>query len=134
MTSFRDIINSPKEQEAEKQLYVEFKNSTNNQVYDYVFRKIILSLKRGISIATSPNDFFSFNSRELMLPYLKSTLNSMFDSVSAAGTDTYEFNMLEIGSGSGEPIDWFFAKEFSHRKELQKIDYKVNIIEPNSRF
>ncbi|CAI2176469.1 1490_t:CDS:2 [Funneliformis geosporum] len=132
MTSYKDIVNSSKEQEAEKQLFVKLKNSKNNQVYDYVFRKIILSLKPGISIATSPNDFFSFNSRELMTPYLKSTLNSLFDSVSTIGG--YEFNILEIGSGSGEPIEWFFAKEFSSRKERQKIDYTVNIIEPNLQF
>jgi hypothetical protein len=40
-----------------------------------------------------------------------------------------EFQLLDVGGGSGSPLNWVFAKELS--KNVGKKENIINIIEPN---
>ncbi|CAG8499175.1 5535_t:CDS:2 [Cetraspora pellucida] len=117
---------SQDELDAEASIRTEFQNLTNNQVFEHVFRYRIMALKRGVTILRSASDVLGNDSRELMIPSLHETLTS---AINTSVTD--EFHMLDVGAGSGEAIDWFFAKKFEENVSLRKQNPIIHVIEPN---
>ncbi|CAG8637963.1 15220_t:CDS:2, partial [Racocetra fulgida] len=118
---------SQDELDAEARIRAEFQCLTNNQVFEHVFRYRIMALKRGVTVLRSASDVLGNDSRELMIPSLQETLNSVINNTSATG----EFHMLDVGAGSGEAIDWFFAKKFEENVSIGKNKHIIHIIEPN---
>ncbi|CAG8620958.1 7571_t:CDS:2, partial [Cetraspora pellucida] len=117
---------SQDELDAEASIRTEFQNLTNNQVFENVFRYRIMALKRGVTVLRSASDVLGNDSRELMIPSLHETLTS---AINTSVTD--EFHMLDVGAGSGEAIDWFFAKKFEENVSLRKQNHIIHVIEPN---
>uniref|UniRef100_U9U219 Protein kinase domain-containing protein n=1 Tax=Rhizophagus irregularis (strain DAOM 181602 / DAOM 197198 / MUCL 43194) TaxID=747089 RepID=U9U219_RHIID len=121
--SISELANSKNEIEAEEQVLKEFTNINNNQAYDHVFRLRVLALNDGVTEVTSPNDYFGVDNRAGMYPTLKKALDdSILDS-------SKEFQLLDVGGGSGSPLDWIFSKELS--KNVGKRENLINVIEPN---
>ncbi|PKY38265.1 hypothetical protein RhiirA4_537137 [Rhizophagus irregularis] len=121
--SISELANSKNEIEAEEQVLKEFTNINNNQAYDHVFRLRVLALNDGVIEVTSPNDYFGVDNRAGMYPTLKKALDdSILDS-------SKEFQLLDVGGGSGSPLDWIFSKELS--KNVGKRENLINVIEPN---
>ncbi|CAG8577567.1 5066_t:CDS:2, partial [Scutellospora calospora] len=119
---------SQEELDAEARIRTEFFNLTNNQVFEHVFRHRMMAFKRGVTVLQSASDILGNDSRELMIPSLHETLHSIINNASA----TDEFHMLDVGSGSGEAIDWFFAKKLKEIVNIGKQTKNViHIIEPN---
>ncbi|CAG8697536.1 36889_t:CDS:2 [Racocetra persica] len=119
---------SQDELDAEARIRAEFQSLTNNQVFEHVLRYRIMALKRGVTVLRTASDVLGNDSRELMIPSLQETLNSVINNTSATG----EFHMLDVGAGSGEAIDWCFAKKFEENVGIGKNKHIIHIIEPNS--
>ncbi|KAF0555603.1 methyltransferase domain-containing protein [Gigaspora margarita] len=115
---------SQEELDAEARVRIEFQNLTNNQAYEHVLRYRVMALKHGVTILQSVSDIFGTDSRELLIPSLNETLHSVMNNTSA----TDEFHMLDVGAGSGETIDWFFAKKLE--ENIGKKKNIIHIIEP----
>ncbi|GES93967.1 methyltransferase domain-containing protein [Rhizophagus clarus] len=121
--SISELANSKIEIEAEEQVLKEFTNISNNQAYDLVFHRRVLALNDGITEVTSPNDYFGVDNRAGMYPTLQKALN---DSILESSK---VFQMLDVGGGSGSPLDWIFSKELL--KNVGKRENIINVIEPN---
>ncbi|CAG8455934.1 268_t:CDS:2 [Diversispora eburnea] len=114
---------SQEERDAETSVRVEFQNLNNNEVYEHVFRNRMLALKRGVITPRSPSDFLGVDSRELVYPSLCETFRSTVNN-----STSNEFHILDVGAGSGEAIDWFFADELNNSSNRKNF---IHIIEPN---
>ncbi|CAG8591029.1 10572_t:CDS:1 [Acaulospora colombiana] len=123
---------------AENRIIEEFRNLNNSQVFEHVFRHRMMALRRGVTTPQSPSDLLGVDSRELMCPSLRETLHSVINH-SSASKGISEFHLLDVGAGSGEAIDWFFAKELKRVNDIEGSDAKerklfIHVIEPNSTF
>ena len=118
---------SQEELDAEQKVLAEFSNLTNSQIYERIFTHRIFLSGRNVTNINSPSDILGTDSCELMLPTLQKTIQSVLSNTS----DSQEFHLLDIEAGSGEVIDWFFAKELEKNVELNRQNI-IHIIEPNS--
>ncbi|RHZ70866.1 hypothetical protein Glove_265g27 [Diversispora epigaea] len=114
---------SQEEHDAEISVRKEFQNLNNNEVYEHVFRNRMLALKRGAITPRSPSDFLGVDSRELIYPSLHETFRLIINN-----STSNEFHILDVGAGSGEAIDWFFANELNDSSNRKNF---IHIIEPN---
>ncbi|CAG8715522.1 27730_t:CDS:2 [Dentiscutata erythropus] len=87
-----------------------------------------MALKRGVTILQSASDILGTDNRELTIPSLHETLQSVINNNTST---TDEFHMLDVGAGSGETIDWFFAKKLEENISMGKKKNIIHIIEPN---
>ncbi|RIB27755.1 hypothetical protein C2G38_1694687 [Gigaspora rosea] len=118
---------SQDELDAEARVRTEFQNLTNNQAYEHILRYRLMTLKRGITTLHSASDFLGTDNRELLIPSLNETLDSVINNISTTG----EFHMLDVGAGSGETIDWFFAKKLEENITMKERKNIIHIIEPS---
>ncbi|CAG8703063.1 7816_t:CDS:2, partial [Acaulospora morrowiae] len=126
------------ELDAEIRIIDEFRDLNNSQVFEHVFGRRMMALRRGVTVPRSPSDFLGVDSRELMYPSLRETLHSVIND-NAVSKDINELHLLDVGAGSGEAIDWFFAKELEGWACAKEEDTKnrkifIHAIEPNPTF
>jgi len=112
---------------AEQNVLAEFANLTNSQVYEHIFRRRMMLPKRNITKLHSASDVLGTDSCELIFP----TLHEALQTELIQTMDSSEFHLLDIGAGSGEIIDWCFAKELEKNIQVNRQNI-IHIIEPNS--
>jgi hypothetical protein len=120
---------SPEEQEAERKVLNEFANLTNSQIYEHIFIHRMMLRKQHVTHIHCPSDILGTDSCELTLPSLHRTIQTVLSNTS----DSPEFHLLDIGAGSGEIIDWCFAKELEKNVQINRQNI-IHIIEPNSNL
>jgi len=120
---------SPEEQDDERKVLNEFSNLTNSQIYEHIFIRRMMLRKQNVTNIHCPSDILGTDSCELILPSLHGTLQTVLSNTS----DSSEFHLLDIGAGSGEIIDWCFAKELEKNIQMNRQNI-IHIIEPNSNL
>src|SRR3954469_14993796 len=114
---------SPEELDAEHKVLTEFANLTNSQIYEHIFNQMMLQ-NRKVTEIHSPSDILGTDSCELMFPTLHKTIQTVLSNAS----DSPEFHLLDIGAGSGEIIDWCFAKELEKNIKINRQNI-IHLIE-----
>ncbi|CAG8683855.1 7028_t:CDS:2 [Acaulospora morrowiae] len=128
MNSIVNVARSEPEKEAEERILAEFANLTNGEVYDQL-KKRLLTLKRGVNVVGGSSDYLASDGYELLTYLLQNTLRGVIDS---SHEHNKEAHILDVSSGGGEIIDWFYAQEV-HRSTHRK-NYNMHIIETNKKI
>ncbi|RIA89899.1 hypothetical protein C1645_738284 [Glomus cerebriforme] len=131
MNILNDTISvfSPEELDAERKVLTEFANLKNSQIFEHIFIYRMMLRKQNVINIHHPSDILGTDSCELILPSLHRTLQTVLSN----NSDSPEFHLLDIGAGSGEIIDWCFAKELKKNVQMNRQNI-IHLVEPNSNL